>query len=132
MNDSSAFCRRFYVDNCRQLFILDGNQINCIARCVLIRCHNCRDWMTNKQSFISSEDAVVRNLQIRKRARAWHGADFFRDVFARVYGNHARRLQSFNSINAFNARVRVQRAHKDDMQRPRQPDVIDVVRQPLD
>ena len=25
MNDSSAFCRRFYVDNCRQLFILDGN-----------------------------------------------------------------------------------------------------------
>ena len=119
MDNGSAFGRIFYVDDRRQFFILDGNQINSITRDVLICRHNRSDWMPDKEGFVSSKHAIVRNFQIRKRARAWHRADFFRDVFARVNGNHARRLQSFNSINAIDARMRVQRAHKDDMQRIR-------------
>src|SRR5438128_9803086 len=88
--------------------------------------------MAHEQSFVSSEHTVVRNPQVRKGARAWHGADFFRDVFAGVYGNHARRLQSIAGINAVDARVSVQRAHEDDMQRLRQPDVIDIMCESLD
>src|SRR2546422_3286941 len=88
--------------------------------------------MAHEEGFVSSKHAIVRNFQIRKRACAWHGADFFRDVFAGVYGNHARRLQSIAGINAIDARVSVQRAHEDDMQRLRQPDVIDIMCESLD
>ena len=88
--------------------------------------------MTNEQSFISSEDTVVRNLQIRKRARAWHRANFFGDILARKNGNDARRLQCFARVNRTDPCVRIQRTYKGDVQNVWQFNVVNIMCQTFD
>src|SRR5206468_2230507 len=88
--------------------------------------------MTDKQGLVGGQYAVVRNFQIRKRGRAGNWPDFRGDVFTGVYGDDARRLQSLARVHAVDARMRVERAHKHDMQDVRQADIVNVMRETFD
>ena len=129
MNYRATVRGRFHVDDCGQLFIIDGNQVDRIARCVSIRGHDCCNGMADKESLISGQHPVVRNFQIRKGTSARHRTNLLRDIFTGVNSNNPGRFQSFAHVDAGDTRVRVDRSDKRDVQRVGQTDVIDVMSQ---
>jgi hypothetical protein len=132
VDDRATAGRRFDINDHGQFFIIDFNQVDRVTSNVLVGRHDGRDWMTDKQGLAGRQHAIIRHLQVRQRRGAGHRADFFSDVFARVNGHHSRSVCRCGRVDRINASVRIHRPHKSDVQRIRQANVIDVVRQAFD
>ena len=132
VNCVSALGRFLDIDDCRQLFVIDGNEIHSVARGVAFRSDHRGNWMTDEERLAGCQHAIVRDFQIWKRGRTGNRANLFGNVFAGVNRHHARGFQRFGRIDAADARVRVQRTHERDVQRAGQADVINIVREAFD
>jgi len=98
--------------------------------------HVCRDnrgyRMTDEERLVGRKHTIIRHFQTGERGGAGNRPNFFRDVLAGVNRDDAWHFQSFSRVNARDTRVRINRSHKCDVQRVRQPDVIDVMSQTFD
>ena len=82
MYDSAAFSSLFNINDSRKLFVVNHNQVNCVARRVSVRSNDSSDRMTNEVNFVCGEHAMIWNFQIGQSAGARHRPNSSRHILA--------------------------------------------------
>ena len=90
VDDWTTRCCFFDVSNCGQVFVVDHDEINCIARRVAIGGNDGGDRMSDEVNLVLCEHAMIGNFQLGQCARAGHWSNLVGDVLAGINSDDAR------------------------------------------